>query len=77
MSEQGKQKAEPKIIRVSFRDPVEIGVGDFASIQAWTEQKHGKHIECAEKGNWIVMTVRGHRFRVPMTNVAYVVESVS
>lgn len=59
------------ITYVQFREPVSVG-GDFASINAWSAEKH-RAIECVEKGNWIVLSLPGGGTRrVPMSNVAFI-----
>ncbi len=76
------EKKEPEgprmaLMYVQFRDPVPVGVGEHASIDYWSSDKHGRDIACAERGNWIVLTSAKRpdmRIRVPMTNVAMVRE---
>jgi hypothetical protein len=73
--------AEPsRITYVQFRDPVSVGVGEFAAIEFWSALKHSKTIECTERGNWIVLAwvdAKGQRgrIRVPMTNIAGIREA--
>ena len=62
-----------EIFYVQFRSPVPMG-GDFATIEYWSRDKHGKQITCEEKGNWIYLTYKGQRARVPMVNVACIRE---
>lgn len=59
---------------VQFKEPISVG-GNYASITAWSRDKHGKDIELVEKGNWIVLTLQsGQRRRVPMSNVSFIGE---
>lgn len=71
-----KPKAAPKtqLLYVGFRDQVELPV--HGGVSAWSRDKHGKASDCAERGNWIVITMDKHRIRVPMTNVAFIREAM-
>lgn len=63
---------------VKFIDPVSLG--SHGSVAGWSEEKHGRQITAAEKGNWLVLVfvngpeakVAGQRRRVPLTNVSYI-----
>lgn len=60
------------IIVVSFKSLVQVG-GKHTAIESWRADKHGEDIDLVERGNWIIMTLKGpkiRRIRVPMSNVA-------
>lgn len=67
-----KNERETPLVYVAFRDQVELP--NFGGVSAWSRDKHGKGSDCVERGNWIVITMQGHRLRVPMTNVSFIRE---
>ena len=75
MSDEPKKKATPaaaQIINVGFAHPVAIA---GQSMESWQRDRANcKGTECAIEGNWCVITHRLGRSRVPLTNVAYVLE---
>lgn len=69
-----KKPERTKLVYVAFRDQVDLpGV---SGLNAWSPDRC-KGVEAVEKGNWIVMVVKGQRIRVPMTNVTYLREEVA
>lgn len=69
-----KNERETPLVYVAFRNQVELPV--HGGVSAWSRDKHGKASDCAERGNWIVITMDKHRIRVPMTNVAFIREGL-
>ncbi len=79
MSDEKNKAAAPKnveaaqLLYVAFRDQVELPV--HGGVSAWSRDTHGKDTDCAERGNWIVITTKMGRIRVPMTNVSFIREA--
>lgn len=71
---------------IQFIADVSVG-GEYNSITFWSRDKHGKTIEPEERGSWVILHIlapdkegklsrTGSVRRVPITNVAYIAESV-
>lgn len=74
MSNQNAKPTTQQIEYISFKDPVPVGVGDFASLEAWSRARHGKSITARVEGNWVILEVRVSKIRVPLTNVTSIRE---
>lgn len=57
---------------ISFIHPVSIG-GEFHAINAYSHDKHSKHMEVVEKGPWLTLVLKtGGQRRIPMSNIAFI-----
>lgn len=67
-----------EILYVEFNGPINAG-GDYGAMTSWSKTRDAGHIECQEKGGWIVLSIldghfAGERRRIPMTSVNYIRE---